>query len=107
MPKPLTPTPWASALCFPAAGIEVEATYRAALAREVRHDAAARNFTTFVVEVEEQGDSWSLSVPDIPGIQARVNKRQDISPAATASIASAWRFPTTSSSCTSASAAET
>lgn len=81
---------------------EAEA-YRAALARQVRHDAAAKNFTTFMVEVREQSGSWLLSVPDIPGLQERVHKRQDITPGATGAIASALESRTTSSSCTSAS----
>ncbi|MDQ6901187.1 MAG: hypothetical protein M3072_17100 [Candidatus Dormibacteraeota bacterium] len=63
------------------AGIEVEeAAYRAALARQVRQDAAARNFTTLLVEVEEYGGFWTLTVPDIPGIRVRASKRQDIRP---------------------------
>ncbi len=70
-----------------------EATYRGALARQVRQDAAAKNFTTFLVEVEEYGGSWTLSVPDIPGIRVQANKRQDITPAATAAIAVALEVP--------------
>ncbi len=76
------------------AGIEVEeAAYRAALARQVRQDAAARNFTTLLVEVEEYGGFWTLAVPDIPGIRGRANKRPDFTPMATAAIATALEVP--------------
>jgi hypothetical protein len=43
-----------------------EAAYRAALPRQVRQDAAAKNLTTFLVEVAEYGDSWTMTVPEIP-----------------------------------------
>ena len=70
-----------------------EAAYRAALARQVREDAATRNPTTFLVEVEERGDFWILSVPKIPGLRVRADNRQEITPAATAAIAAALEVP--------------
>jgi predicted RNase H-like HicB family nuclease len=70
-----------------------EAAYRAALARQVRDDAAERNPTTFLVEVEEHGGFWTLSVPQIPGVRARADSRQEITPAATAAIAAALEVP--------------
>jgi hypothetical protein len=70
-----------------------EAAYRAALARQVREDAAARSPTTFLVEVEEHGGYWVLSVPKIPGIRVRAGSRQEITPAATAAIAAALEVP--------------
>jgi hypothetical protein len=73
--------------------VEEAAADRAALARQVRDGAASKNFRTFLVEVEEQDSSWSVRVPEIPGVQAQVNKRSGISPAATAAIASALEAP--------------
>lgn len=70
-----------------------EATYREALARQVRQSAAAREMMTFLVEVEEQTSSWRLSVPDIPGVEARARRRQEIEPAAMSAIASALAVP--------------
>jgi hypothetical protein len=70
-----------------------EAAYRAALARQVRKDAAARTPTTFLVEVVEQGGYWILSVPQIPGVRARADNRQEITQAATAVIAAALEVP--------------
>lgn len=70
-----------------------EAAYRAALARQVRKDAAARTPTTFLVEVEEHGGFWVLSVPQIPGVRARADNRQEITQAATAAVAAALEVP--------------
>ena len=72
---------------------EEAAAHREALARQVRLDAAARRLTTIVVEVKEHGGSWTLGVPDIPGLQARATRRQEIEPAARAAIASALHVP--------------
>jgi len=69
------------------------AVHRAAIARQVRQDAAAKNLTTFMVEVEEYGGFWTLTVPDIPGIRVRAYKRPDITPMATAAIATALEVP--------------
>ena len=70
-----------------------DAVHRAAIARQVRQDAAAKNLTTFMIEVEEYGGFWAMTVPDLPGIRVRAHKRQDISPAATAAIAAALEVP--------------
>jgi hypothetical protein len=72
---------------------EEAAGRRDALASQVRLDAAAKRLTTIVVEVREYGGSWSLGVPDVPGLEARATRRQDIEPAARAAIATALRVP--------------
>jgi hypothetical protein len=66
---------------------------REALARQVRLDAAARRLTTIVVDVREHGGSWSIGVPELPGVDARATRRQDIEPAARAVIAAALHVP--------------
>jgi hypothetical protein len=70
-----------------------EAAYRAALARQVRQDAASKNFTPFLVEVEEYGGSWTMNVPHIPGIRVHANKRPDSTPTATTAIAATLEVP--------------
>jgi hypothetical protein len=72
---------------------EEAAARREALARKVRQDAAARRRTTIVVEVRERGGSWTLGTAEIPELQARVTRRQDIEPAARAAIAAALEVP--------------
>ncbi|MDQ6921648.1 MAG: hypothetical protein M3170_08625 [Candidatus Dormibacteraeota bacterium] len=72
---------------------EEAAARRDALARQVRLDAAAKSVTTIVVEVREHGGSWTVGVPDIPGLEARATRRQEIEPAARAAIAAALRVP--------------
>ena len=72
---------------------EEAAGRRDALTRQVRLDAAAKRLTTIIVEVREYGGSWSLGVPDVPGLEARATRRQDIEPAARAAIATALRVP--------------
>ena len=70
-----------------------EAAYREALARQVRQSASARETMTFLVEVEEQSSSWRLSVPDIPGVETRAFRRQEIEATAITAIASALAVP--------------
>src|SRR2546427_10759190 len=60
---------------------ETAAARREALARQVRLDSAAKRLTIIVVEVREHGGSWSLGVPELPGVDARATRRQDIEPA--------------------------
>jgi hypothetical protein len=72
---------------------EEAADRRDAFARQVRLDAAAKRLTTIVVEVREHGGSWSLGVPDVPGLEARATRRQEIEPVARAAIAGALRVP--------------
>jgi hypothetical protein len=72
---------------------EEAAGRREVLARQVRLGAAAKNFPTFVIEVREHGGSWTLGVPDIPGVETRASRRQDIEPAARAAIAAALQVP--------------
>ena len=72
---------------------EEAAARRDALARQVRLDAAAKRLTTIVVEVREHGGSWTLGVPDVPGLEARATRRQEIEPAARAAIAAALHVP--------------
>jgi hypothetical protein len=72
---------------------EEAAARREALAQRVRLDAAAKRLTTIVVEVREHGGSWTIGVPDIPGLQARATRRQDIESAGRAAIATALHVP--------------
>ncbi|MBJ7599063.1 MAG: hypothetical protein JF922_13405 [Candidatus Dormibacteraeota bacterium] len=72
---------------------ETAAARREALARQVRMDAAGKRLTTIGVEVREHGGSWSLAVPELPGVDARATRRQDIEPAARAAIAAALQVP--------------
>ena len=77
----------------PGGDLVEEAAYREALARQVRQSASAGETMIFQVEVEEQSSSWRLTVPDIPGVEARARKRQEIEPAATTAIAAALAVP--------------
>jgi hypothetical protein len=70
-----------------------EAADRSTLAARVRQAAAARKPMTLMVEVQEHSGSWSMSVPEIPGLQARAGRRQDIEPAARAAIVAALEVP--------------
>ena len=72
---------------------EEAAARREALARQVREGAAAKMLTTIVVEVMEHGGSWTVGVPEIPGVEARATRRQDIEPAARAAVARALQVP--------------
>ena len=79
---------------LPTGGDQVEeAAYREALGRQVRESAAARDAITFLVEVEEQSSSWRLTVPEIPGLEARARKRQEIELSALSAIATALAVP--------------
>jgi hypothetical protein len=73
--------------------VSEDAARREALARQVRQDAAARKRTTIVVEVRERSGYWMLGAPDIPGLEARATRRQDIEPAARAAVAAALQVP--------------
>ncbi|MBJ7596882.1 MAG: hypothetical protein JF888_09895 [Candidatus Dormibacteraeota bacterium] len=71
----------------------MEPAYREALERQVRQGVARKNLTTFLIEVQPRHGSWIISVPEIPGLQCRAEKRQDIQPTARAAIAAALRVP--------------
>jgi hypothetical protein len=65
----------------------------AMLALQVRQGAAARQVKTFLVEVKEWTGWWELRVPELPRLQLRADRRQDIQPVARESIAAALRVP--------------
>jgi hypothetical protein len=72
---------------------EEAAARREALAGRVRQDAAARKRTTILVEVRERSGHWTIGSPEIPGLEARATRRQDIEPAARAAVAAALQVP--------------